>query len=95
MRGACAIFGYEHDLNFSARWRSRRPRHLRQDSAAQCLQKQAVAALKLKISAKAADKKLQRAEIRAKFKKREIKFKKHKIKFKKREAKFEILKAQS
>ena len=53
------------------------------------------AALKFKISAKAADKKLQRAEIRAKFKKREIKFEKHKIKFKKREVKFEILKAQS
>jgi len=52
-------------------------------------------ALKLKISAKAADKKLQRAEIRAKFKKREIKFEKRKIKFKKREAKFRILKMRS
>ena len=57
MRGACAIFGCEHDLKFSARRRSRWARHLRQDSAAQCLQKQTAAALKLKISAKAADKK--------------------------------------
>ena len=63
---------------------------------AQYLQKQTAAALKLKISTKAADKRAAaKAETRAKFKKREIKFEKRKIKFKKREAKFEILKAQS
>jgi len=53
------------------------------------------ATLKLKISAKAADKKATaKAETLAKFKKREIKFEKRKIKFKKREVKFKILKTQ-
>ncbi len=91
MRGTCAIFGCERGSAILAHGGVLGGHDICGKTARRSVCKNK----KLKISAKAADKKLQRAEIRAKFKKREIKFEKRKIKFKKREAKFRILKMRS